>query len=189
MVEEKLIVCKACGFKIEEKKLRSVCPACGVSSKFFEEYKDKISGKRRRLLDLYFHPRIVHFPIVAAVLLFLVLVIVPFSSGRFRQILEGGSIVLSTLLPLFILAGIVSGLFDGKLRFKKINRPILVKKIYISISSLIVSAILVFLVFTFGFSMVAVDISLILLSLLAAAFNILLGSMGGKLIEAILPGK
>ena len=37
--EEKLFICKPCGYVMKESELEDVCPACGLPKKVFEQYK------------------------------------------------------------------------------------------------------------------------------------------------------
>jgi hypothetical protein len=185
----KLLICKACGYKISSSRLREVCPACGVSSKFFESYKDNISTIRRKFLDFHIHPIMVHFSVATSILLFLIITIGSFLSGEILKIFFGAAAVLSVLLPLFVIAGAASGIIDGILRFKKINRQLLIKKIYLSIGFFISSAALIVLIFIFRLDSFWINLILIVVSFLAASFSLLLGKLGGGLSEAILPGK
>ena len=56
-----LVICKACGFIMLEEKLGDVCPACGVLKKMFEPHNDRVSEKRRKVLEMHIHPIMVHF--------------------------------------------------------------------------------------------------------------------------------
>jgi hypothetical protein len=186
---EKILICKACGYKILSSRLKKSCPACGVSSKFFEPYKDNISAKRRTLLDFHIHPIIVHFSVATSILLLIITAAGSFLSGKIGEIFLNSASVLAVLLPLFAIAGAASGVIDGILRFKKVKRPILIKKIYLSIGFFISSSALLVLILIFRFDQAWVNLVLIFLSLAAAFFSIFLGKLGGGLSEAILPGK
>ena len=189
MDNKELLVCRACGFKISKDKLKSICPACGVSKKYFETYKDNISTRRRKFLDLHIHPIIVHFPVATSVILFLVIAVGSFLPGQTGNILLGAALLLSILLPLFVIGGALSGILDGILRFKKINRTVLFKKIYLSIGFFASSSATIVLLIIFKFTNIYINVLLIILSLASATFSVLLGRLGGSLSEAILPGK
>jgi hypothetical protein len=188
MDSKKLLICKACKYKIIQSRLKKACPACGVSSKYFEPYKDNISTKRRGLLSFHIHPIIVHFPVGTSILLFLTIAAGSFLSGEIGNIFFNTALVLSVILPVFVLAGAVSGVIDGILRFKKVKRSILIKKIYLSIGFFISSAALIVLLFIFRFDHTWINLILITSSLAAAFFSLFLGKLGGGLSEAILPG-
>ena len=99
MDSEKLIICKACGYKILSSRLKKACPACGVSSKYFEPFKDNISTKRRKLLGFHIHPIVVHFSVAASILLVLTIAVGSFIPGEIGNILFGTAAVLSILPP------------------------------------------------------------------------------------------
>ncbi len=184
-----LLICKTCGYKILSCRLKRECPACGVSSHYFESYKDNISIKRRGLLDFHIHPIIVHFSVATSILLVLIIAAGSFLSGEISNIFFNTATVLSVLLPLFVIAGAVSGIIDGILRFKKAKRPNLIKKIYLSMGFFISSAALIVLLLIFRFNHIWINLIMILAGLAAASFSIFLGKLGGDLSEAILPGK
>ena len=189
MDNKELLICRACGFKISKDKLKSECPACGVSRKYFDTYKDNISARRRKFLDLHIHPIIVQFSVAASVLLFLIITTGSFLSRQIDSILFDAAVVLSVCLPFFVISGAVSGIIDGILRFKKINRKILIRKIYLSIGFFTVSSATIILLVIFKFTYVYINSVLIIISLASVIFSTLLGRLGGNLSEAILPGK
>ncbi len=124
--------CKACGYIMEASKLGELCPACGVSAKVFEPYKENISEKRKRILDLHIHPIVVHLPqaivpmliVLAAAMLFLV-------EGRVRTALLDTTRVLSIFLPFSVVLAFAAGIYDGKLRFRKVTTPLLIRKMIV----------------------------------------------------------
>ena len=117
-----LLRCRVCGFIIKEGKLGDRCPACGVPRTAFESYDDKITEKRRKLLDMDIHPVVVHFPQAFSVfILFLTIFTLIFPNFLRAEILCSIPI-LAIFLPLVTAAAIFSGAFDGKTRFKKLNR-------------------------------------------------------------------
>jgi uncharacterized membrane protein len=184
-----LLICKACGYKISSSRLKKACPACEVSSKYFKPYEDNISIKRNKLLGFHIHPIIVHFSVATSILLFLTIATGSFLSSETGYIFFNTASVLSVLLPLFAIAGAVSGIIDGVLRFKKAKRPILIKKISLSVGFFISSLVLIIFLFIFRFDHIWINLILIILSLTTASFSLFLGKLGGGLSEAILPGK
>lgn len=83
----------------------------------------------------------------------------------------------------------ITDIIDGVLRFKKINRKILIRKIYLSIGFLTLSSAIIILLVIFEFTYVYINIVLIIIILISVIFSTLLGRLGGSLSEAILPGK
>ncbi len=178
------VICKVCGFIIDQHKLGEFCPACGVSKNAFEGYNDKVSEKRRKILDLNLHSMVVHFPQAIAViilgLLFFHLILFfpcPFNLLSCSQ-------VLSVLLPLSVLGAIITGLLVGKTQFKKLNTPILKLKITVAILFFLLSSILALLI------MFQAPLALwlyLILNGICVLFSIILGDNGGKLRGLAVP--
>lgn len=184
---KKLVICKVCGFVMEEEDLKGVCPACGVPKTAFVEYKPKVNVKRLKVLGLHIHPITVHFPEAIAVFLtgFLFLTFLPI--GTFKTDLMLTNKVLSIFFPITIIIASISGIYDGKVRFKKLSPPWLKIKIYLGVALFIVSLILLYL-FNLGYYDTTVKVLAFVLSLISLGLSAVLGKMGGKLIEAIMPG-
>jgi len=123
-----LVRCKACGYIMDSSKLGEVCPACGVPAKQFEPFDDHVSDKRRRLLDLHIHPVIVHAPQAFSLTLVVLSFFVGFASGRFGALVTDAARFIGVAFPLVVFAAFASGLYDGKLRFRKTTTPILKRK-------------------------------------------------------------
>lgn len=187
-MEEKLVICKVCGYIMKESDVKDVCPACGVPAKAFEPYQPKISKERERILSLHLHPIILHFPQAVVVFAFLLSLIAPFFHGQWYTYVEICMKFNVFLLPLCILGGFLTGLIDGKMRYKSIHRPILMKKIYLSIVflglSIIAAGITLFA--TLG---TAIFVLLDLLLLIDMIVAIVLGRIGSGLTQPIYPGK
>ena len=177
-------ICKVCGFIIEQQKLGEVCPACGVPKSAFEGYNDKVSEKRRKILDLNLHSMTIHFPQAISVMIFglLLLHLLFFYRSPFN--LLSCSQVLSVLLPLSVLAAATTGLLVGKTQFKKLNTPILKLKITVAILFFFLSSILSVLII-FGSPLVS-WLHLILNGIFVL-FSIILGENGGKLMGLAVP--
>lgn len=127
------VKCKACGYITTKDKLKDVCPACGVPAKMFEPYTHTVSLKRRRILDLHTHPVLVHFPQAFALTLCGLSFLVFFIDGKAREAIFSTLLVLSLLLPLTVIFAVITGVLDGKIRFRKVTTPLLKKKIALSI--------------------------------------------------------
>jgi uncharacterized membrane protein len=182
-----LVKCKACGYVMNAGKVKDVCPACGVQAKAFEPYKDPLSEKRSRLLELHLHSMLVHFPQSFASIIPFLLAGGWFLPVPFRNELLVAVSVLIYLLPLSIIPAILAGLIDGKTRFKTVSTQILVKKIILGIVLFALSVVLAGLVFFSGI----IDSTfpwVLLLSVVCTACAVLLGNLGGTIAEAKLPG-
>jgi uncharacterized membrane protein len=179
--------CRTCGFVMEKGRLKDVCPACGVLAKLFEPYEPRMSEARRKVLGFHIHPILVHFPQALGALILL------FAAGLFavneplRSDLYTALTVLAVLQPLFVLLSFVSGLVDGKLRYRRTTTPLLRLKTGLGIALFVLSlAVPAALRFTGGTSM-----GLILVTVLALggfACSILLGLKGASLAEGAVAG-
>ena len=187
--EKTMLVCKACGYKIKSRNLKNVCPACGVDKKFFEPFSDNISPVRRKVLEFHLHPIVVHFSVAISIFLFFAVIISFFTSGKVFNALYGTSAVMSVTLPFFVAAGIVSGIIDGVARFKKVKRPMLLNKIYLSTCFFLLAIAILALIQVFAFDILIINIVLLVLCFASAICGTMLGKLGGYLTNAILPGK
>ena len=183
-----LIRCKACGYVTCEGKIKDVCPACGVPAKMFEPYADPVSEKRRMILGLHIHPIMVHFPQAFAITLFLLAVSSYFATVKIKWILFDAIIVISALLPYFVILALLTGLFDGKIRFRKLTTPFLKRKFIIGLLFLIISIALAFVAFAGEFPASPLREYFTLLTIIAVACGAGLGLIGGHLMEAKFPG-
>ena len=183
-----LIRCKACGYVTCEGKIKDVCPACGVPAKMFEPYTDPVSEKRRMILVLHIHPIMVHFPQAFAITLFLLAVSSYFATVKIKWILFDAIIVISALLPYFVILALLTGLFDGKIRFRKLTTPFLKRKFIIGLLFLIISIALAFVAFAGGFPTSPLREYFTLLTIIAVACGAGLGLIGGRLMDAKFPG-
>ena len=185
-----LVRCKACGYIMDKNKLGEVCPACGVQKTAFEDYKETMSEKRKKILDMHLHPMIVHFPqafgiaIPAFIILALILNLIP--DNPFSGILFSAVAVLVFFLPLSAAVAIVMGIIDGNTRFKKISTILLKQKIIIGIILLVLSAVaaiysLINPVTSSSFVLV------LILSILCVPCEIMLGNIGSSIMDSKLP--
>lgn len=181
---KKKLVCRVCGFVIEEDRLGEVCPACGVKRKAFAEYQDRVSEARRRLLNLHLHSMVIHFPQAMAVMIFGLYLISLFLADPLETFLLPTVRVMAVLLPVSVVVSLLSGLFDGKTRFKTLNSPIVKLKITVAILFFLLSTGLALSV------LIPLPLSPLLLLLLYglnALFSLILGDRGGKLTGLEVP--
>lgn len=184
---KELLRCKPCGYIGTVKEMGDECPACGVSSKAFEPYKDRMSPVRRKFLDLDLHPIAVHFPqTIAVFVLQFVLLSIVFPDFKTEKISEF-IIFLSVLLPFSVIGAFISGVIDGKLRFKKLSTRALRKKILLG-SFMIISSIGVPLVAVFTEFTIVSKIIILAASMVTLLLAIGLAVTGKKLMYAEMPG-
>jgi len=163
-----------------------ICPACGVPKKVFEDYKYNITPGRKLIMDLNLHPIMLHSPqaITALIPFFGILSLITNASYgiKFLYTVE----IIAYLLPLSVLAALLTGIIDGKNRFKKLAAPALKKKIILASILLLLTTAMPYLVFTMGIKEALFP--LIGLSFTAMAIEAVLSKIGIKLILAYLPG-
>ena len=184
---KKRMICRVCGYIIEEGYTGEICPACGVPKTAFQPYVDKVSEKRRKILDLHLHNISVHFPQAFSVFMLFLIGMGFILQGSLKADAVIATRVLSIFLPLSVVVSIISGLIDGKNRFKKVSTPLLKKKIIAGTFFFILSAgILLILNFSnFQLWWHVVSAVLICLCVLCSSF---LGYKGGRLAGTIVPG-
>jgi len=184
---KKFIRCKVCNYIMEFDSKSERCPACGVTGKIFEEYKYNISEKRRIIMELDLHPVMLHFPQAITVLIpmfILISCLVPLPvSGKLISTVE----IIAYILPLSVAAALITGIFDGKNRFKKSFTPLLVRKIYMAMILQILSAAILLFVYFKGVENAVPEI--LSLSIASLVIQIILARIGIKLMFSHTPGK
>ena len=181
--------CKVCGYITAEKKLGDKCPACGALRAVFEPYTDRISARRRRYLNLTIHPIAVHFPQAFAASV-LVLSISPLVfRGKVEDFFVSGLKFLSLFLPLLVALSLLVGWLDGRVRFKKIGRSLILKrKLALASLFLVLSIALALLVWLKGVDDTGPLALVILVALAAFVCSFLLGLLGTKIYNSEWPG-
>jgi len=183
----KYLRCKACDFIAEEGRIGDVCPACGLPRTVFEPYPKQISSRRRFLAEQHLHPIAVHLPQVLLFCCVLLPILAHLLSGRIHDefmIIAKWAVLV---LPFGAIAAFVSGLLDGKLRFKKLQAPLLRRKIVAGIAFLVLSVAVAVLYLLFGFQGANTWV-IVILSAVATGFAIYLGKTGATMFSCILPG-
>jgi hypothetical protein len=183
-----LIRCKACGYVTYEGKIKDACPACGVSAKMFENYADPVAEKRRRILRMHIHPIIVHFPQSFAFTLFVLAVLSFVAPPQINEGLHCTIQVLASALPFSLILALLTGLVDGKTRFRRVTTLFLKKKIIFGLSFLFTSILISVVAFTLPLSSASVMALFTMLTIIAVGFSIALGMIGGELMDAKFPG-
>ncbi|RZT95424.1 hypothetical protein EV201_0043 [Ancylomarina subtilis] len=181
---KELVRCRPCGYVMEKDKLGDVCPACGLPHKVFEPYREKVSLNRLMILNLDLHPIAIHLSQSFMALIPLLLV----NQILFPDFYYNESAVVIkfciTLLPLCMLLAFVTGMIDGITRFKSLKPPLLRNKLIFGGLIILISILLFFMK-----NMADQKVIFLLLSSLGLTFAVILGLIGKKLLNVILPGK
>lgn len=179
-----MVICKACGYVMDQCKLKDECPACGVKAKMFVPHDERISDRRKLLLALDIHPVLVHFTqaYTATILLFALVALAV--KADWVATLSTVVVVLGHALPFTVFFALVAGMFDGNVRFRKIRTPLLLRKmvlgsIYLALTAGIYACV--------QFRPLPMGI-IALLSALAMTAASLLGVWGVSLLNARFPG-
>jgi hypothetical protein len=183
--EQKYEICRVCGY-VRPVGKGGRCQACGVRDTAFVPFQHKASLNRRIFLKLDVHPVAVHFTItytaVTALLFFLLIFVDELLGVPLQGILD----LQITLLPLLIASGGITGLIDGKIRFRKIKTPYLMRKIVLGCILLVTSVILLILHIISQDDAIFLLIEALLISL-AFILASYLGWIGAELICPIVP--
>ena len=185
--QEKLLICKPCGYVMKESELGDLCPACGLPRKVFEDYKERMSPGRSWLLQLDLHPIAVHFPQSALVFTLLAIILNLLEPNFYPEVLMGATIYAAVIFPFVVFAAFVSGLIDGKLRFKSVMTPILKKKIIYSSIMFFASVFTPFLAWK-GIDDTKTKLLLLLCVTVALIASIMLGHAGKRLMNIGMGG-
>jgi hypothetical protein len=180
---KELIRCKACGYIMQADKLKDVCPACGLSSKVFEPYRERVALNRLFVLSLDLHPIAIH---LSQTFVFLIPALIIFT-GVFPAVNSElfSNVLLFSIFafPLTLISAFLTGILDGLVRFKSLAPPLLRLKIIFSSSIIVLAAILFFVAKDGNNGIIS-----FLLSLGCLFFAVRLGLLGKKLLNVILPG-
>jgi rubredoxin len=184
--------CKACGYLMDKDALGEVCPACGVKKEMFEPWEDKVGAARRMWLELHVHPIVVHLSNAFAPILLMLAVAYPlipttYHLTYFWPIIQ----FLTWTFPLWVLGSYVTGLVDGKVRYRKVTTPRLSQKMVLGMVFLVASVVQAVLVTIGNFEgpesfglwlgyVIAAFVSLVIASVL--------GKWGSALFNAAMPG-
>ncbi len=185
---KKLYRCKVCGYIVGSKEPPEVCPACGFKGKIFEEFESPVSAKRRIIMKLHIHPVMVHFPLAFVLSLFLINLFDLINIIRLPSTLLAMAEALVWLLPFAAVLATLSGLYDGRLRFKRIDTPLLKKKIILSSLFILLSISLIVLQSLLDLDQASYRLMILVYSIALSGIGTWLGLIGGSLIEAKVRG-
>jgi hypothetical protein len=181
--------CKACGFVIEEGKLGDCCPACGVKRVAFIPDTERLSDKRRAALEAHIHPIVVHIPQAFSFSALVLSIGILFIPGSLLNHAWYSLQVLTLFLPISGIAAFVSGLYDGKVRFKKLGTPYLKQKMVLGAVFTIDTAALAYAALAQKAPLDMPGFALILTGcVIAFVCSILLGKIGAALVCSRMPG-
>ena len=185
---KKLYRCRVCGYIAESEEPLEICPACGFKGKIFEEYESHVSATRRMIMKLHIHPVMVHFPLAFVLSLFLISLVDLIDIIRLPLTLSGMAEAIVWLLPFAAVLATLSGLYDGRLRFKRINTPLLKKKIFLSSVFILLSISLIVLQSSLELNPESNTILILIYSIILSGIGTWLGLIGSNLIEAKVRG-
>lgn len=184
-----MVRCKACGYIMDKDALVDVCPACGVKKEMFEPWEDKVGVLRRFILEKHLHPVIVHAPQALTFLLLILSAAFPlFGADLQKSYLWPAIVVMTWLLPISIVATILSGFFDAMVRYRKVATPALVQKQVLGYLLLAASVVMTILAATANFTTLTVWLGYVASNVVAMGASALLGIKGAKLTHAAMPG-
>jgi hypothetical protein len=180
---KELVRCKACGYVMEAGKLKDVCPACGISAKVFEPYRERVASNRLFVLSLDLHPITIHLSQSFVIMIPLLMIAIYLFPGFQNELLNHVLVFSIHIFPLTLVAALITGIIDGLYRFKTLTPPLLKMKIWFS-SIIIILAVAMFFVARNGQN----DLATFILSLGCLYFAFRLGLLGKQLLNVILPG-
>lgn len=181
-----LLRCKVCGYIIKESKLGEKCPACGVPKTAFEPYKEKVSDKRKRILDLEIHPILTHFAVGFSAFSFILTLLTMIFPTFYRIQILYSIAIFNVSLPIFVALTFIAGIVDGKIRFKRIITTQHIKKMIIGAIFLALAISLG--VISFFLPVGTILIPLLIISLFCVVCAGLLGLIGKTLKCIAFPG-
>jgi len=182
------VICKSCGYIMGKARLRDKCPACGVPANMFEPYQERISPFRKLILGLSIHPVLVHFP---QAFTFTILALAAWCFFSCEN--SPGSVLLATLktlsvcLPFTVIISAAAGLFDAKIRFRKVTTQLLKYKIFISSLFIVFSSVNLYLALLAPLSSGILE-GMLILAFACFICSFLLGLIGARLLESKFPG-
>lgn len=179
--------CRACDYIGKEDEVGDVCPACGLPRSVFEAYPKEVSEKRRFLAGQHVHPIAVHLPQVllfCCILMPILAHLLPRPRNVEFMVIAKWAVLV---LPFAAIAAFVSGLFDGKLRFRKLASPILKRKMLAGGVLLVLAFVIFALYLLFGFQGAWTWV-IVAMGVVATGVAVYLGKTGASLFNCMLPG-
>jgi rubredoxin/uncharacterized membrane protein len=185
---KKLYRCRVCGYILERTDPPGICPACGVKGKIFEEYESPISKKRRKMLGLHAHPVIVHLPNAFVACMFLISFLLVSGVVKEQTVFMGMLRAIVLILPFSAIFAAIAGIFDGKLRFKRIDTPHLKKKLVLAGFFILISASLFLIQYFLDLAPSTYNIIVLIYGVVLLGIVLTLGLIGGRLLDSKVRG-
>ena len=185
---KKLYKCRVCGYVVERKDPPGICPACGVKGKIFEEYESPISEKRRKVLELNIHPVMVHLPIAFVSSLFLLSLMRIVGVVEEQSVFMGMLNALIMILPFVVISATMTGMYDGKLRFRRLDTPHLKKKLVLASFLILISVSLFVIQYFLDLNRPTYNIVVLMYSIVLLGITTPLGLIGGRLLDSKVRG-
>lgn len=185
---KEMVICKSCGYVMEKSRLQDKCPACGVPAKMFEPYTERISPFRKTILALDIHPILVHFTEAFSTSIPVLCLVALLGFTGIQEKITATITVLGVVLPFSVGLSLVAGLFDGRIRFRRVTTPILKTKIAFSIILFLLSCAILATVLTYQPLNTGGLIRILALSIPAFGCSAYLGFLGAKLLHSAFPG-
>ncbi|MHA2155218.1 MAG: hypothetical protein ACXABU_07760 [Candidatus Hodarchaeales archaeon] len=164
------------GMYVKWERVESVLPVEPEKEHFFH----------MNIKQLDVHPVSVHFTISYIAVIALLYIISIFSSEILGISIEGTRDLQIIFFPLLVIGGGITGIIDGKVRFRKLSTPYLQRKIILGSVLFVVSVLILFVHNLDGTDVI---IGLIEGLLIFSAFGIAsyLGWIGAEMICPIVP--
>ncbi|NHJ39918.1 hypothetical protein [Candidatus Hodarchaeum mangrovi] len=180
-------ICKVCGF-IRPAGKGGICSACGARERAFIPFEHKASKNRREYLKFDVHPVIVHFTVSYTATMVILFLINEFITDNILGMEISPALdLIILLLPLLVMLAGITGLIDGKVRYRKLLTPYLRLKISMGVALFIDSLfILLFHIFIASQNGLFFILKVILI-LAAIGLASGLGWFGTKLVGFIVP--
>jgi uncharacterized membrane protein len=153
-----------------------------------ESWKDPVAEGRRFVLSFELHPIIDHFAVSFVAAAFVLSLFVLLFPQLYRQTATGLLRGFVGVLPFAVLAAFISGLIDGKARFRRTSTRALSRKKIIGATFFVVSAGAAALLFLAGPFETWVREACAALLAAGVVCASLLGRLGSALAKAVLPG-
>lgn len=185
---KKLYRCKVCGYVLKAKEAPGICPACGFKGKIFEEFESPVSEKRRKILDLHVHPVMVNLPVAFVVSMSLISFLGVIGIIKESSVFAGMLKAMVLILPFSVVFATTAGIYDGKLRFKRVDTPHLRKKLLLAGLFFLISGSLFAIHVLLDLTLETYNVVVLVYSAVLLGLAMVLGLIGGRLIESKVRG-
>ncbi len=179
--------CKVCGYITDASKVGELCPACGVKATMFEPLTERFSDHRRKFLELHLHPILAHYPQAFSVTMLILAAVRFLFSNAAGRVAAHALLVLTLALPFTLVGALLTGILDGRVRFKKLTAPYLRIKKWVGAAYLLMSVLLAVLLVKGGAAPLSGALC-IAASFALVVCTTVLGNIGSRIACSRLPG-